>query len=155
MKNATAMRELGLAPSLCCAAAFAILLEGALLGTDRQTGDNWFYGLAAALLMVAGWTQVAQTRLRQIIDHQEQRRMAGSQTFGMLRLLAPVMFLATQLLLILVVAIMTQRISPEVGMAFFCVTLSVVGLSAITGAWHRPLSKWLRALKRLSKRPKR
>lgn len=155
MKNATAMRELGLAPSLCCAAAFAILLEGALLGTDRQPGDNWFYGLAAALLMVAGWTQVGQTRLQQLIEDRAQRRIAGKQTFGMLRLLVPVTFLVSQILLVLMVANMTQRIGPVVGGVFFWVTLGVVTLSAITGAWHRQILKWMRALKRRSTRARR
>lgn len=152
MKSAAAMRELGLAPSLCCAAAFAVLVEGALLGTKSHADDNLFYGLAAALLMVSGWTQVGQTRLQQLIDDRVQRRTAGKQTFGMLRLLVPVTFLASQVLLVLMVAIMTQRISQEVGGVFFWVTLGVVGLSAITGAWHRPILKWVRALERQTKR---
>lgn len=154
MKNATAMRALGLAPPLCCAAAFAVLVEGALIGTERDPGDAWVYGYAAALLMVAGWTQIAETRLQQLVTYPAQRRLAGKDTFRMLRILVPVAFAVTQLLLVLMVAMMTHRIDRQVANVFMFTTMGVVGLSAAAGAWHHPILRALKWLKRLFKRMK-
>lgn len=62
--------------------------------------------------------------------------MAGETTFGMLRVMVPVMFAATQLLLIIMVSIMARRIGDEVAATFLGVCLMTVGLSAVSAGYY-------------------